>query len=323
MSSENLPAPRLSASAVELARAVLAEISEPEFADGQLSFTYLNRKIEGSVTEAGDLLAECLYATIHAKYVSVFDDESDDLATTEHRESGSRLANELGELFRDRVFPISLPVHDVSESGRIVLRHRGLRVHCPPDRITAGAEPGTREVLVEHYSAAVSPGFFYIFGRGAPEGRHLYQERTYISVAESSDIATLAPVLVAELDNRALEYSVKFLIEENTLARTDTVAIYHDSPERAGEAVVAAVARSGISTGVVSDYCIEIGPGIGRSQEPIGRFGQGRSFGQHRSRMLAQAVVHSITSATDLASACARSASEYLIDPECVALNQG
>ncbi|MFI7003595.1 T3SS effector HopA1 family protein [Nocardia sp. NPDC050175] len=319
MPTQVLTEPRALVHAVDLAHTAVSEIVETTFDDDKLSLTYRGRKLDGSVTEVTDLLAECLYATLHAKYLEVFDDS----AAAEFRPRSERLTAALGDVFRDRLFPLTMPVHHATETGPVILWHRGLKVHCPPDRLTEVTPAGDRAVLVEHYSAAVSPGFYYVFGQGALDDVQHYGERTYVSVPDPADIVTLAPVLVTELDRLNTKYHVKFLTEESTYPRTDTVAIYHDSPQQLNEAVITAVAGTALATGAVSDYCLEIGPGIGRAQEPVGRYGRGRSFGQHRSGMLADAIVHTLVTDDDLATTCLRLAAEYHVDPECLALNRG
>ncbi|MEV6429916.1 T3SS effector HopA1 family protein [Nocardia sp. NPDC051463] len=300
------------------------EITESNITADVVSFRYRGREIEGPAAEAKDLLAECLYQTMHAKKVEVFDDDMDDDASSAPSwRVKSRYTVLLEDVFSKRLFPVRLPGKRDSDNDSVVADHRGIAVRCQSNRIIGGNDSSGYDVLVEHYSGTVSPGFFFIYGKGTLSGIIHHPERTYISVVNPDAAVDLAPVLVAALDALSLDYCVKFLTDENEYPRTDTVVIYHELVEPVHDALRSVVVNTGISTGQVSDYCVEVGPGIGRAQEPIGRFGGGRSFGQHRSRMLAEIVIDTLCRPDgELLQACHRICDDYAVEPECISLNR-
>lgn len=300
---------------------VLAHITTPTRTGDTWSFEYLGRTIDGTVAESIDLLSECLYLTRHAKTVDVFDDDQAKRAIADHPSTRSALSARLDELFAARTFAVRVPGRCTAE-GRFVLIHRGLTLHCGPERIVGGDDDSGYEMLVEHYSAAVSPGFFYVYGPGTLDRQSHYSERTYIAVTEADAVVELAPVLVAALDALGLGYNVKFLTDERSYPRTDTVTVYHDCAEQVNSAIESVLATSATVTGPVSDYCVSVAPGVGRAQEPVGRYAGTRSFGQHRSRLLAEAALRILTDGEDPVATGSRLAHEYRVDSTCIALNR-
>lgn len=309
----------------DLARRIVQEIADPSIAADSVSFRYRGREIEGSVAEAKDLLAECLYQTMHAKKVDVFDDDADqDSSSVPSLRVKSRYTALLEDVFSKRMFPIRLPGKRDRSNDSVVANHRGIAVRCQSNRIIGGNDSSGYDVLVEHYSGTVSPGFFFIYGKDTLSRVVRHPERTYISVTNPEAAVDLAPVLVAALDALSLNYCAKFLTDESEYPRTDTVVIYHELVDPVHDTLRSVVVDTGISTGQVSDYCVEIGPGIGRSQEPIGRFGHGRSFGQHRSRMLAEIVIDALCRPDgDLSHASRRICDDYAVQSDCISLNRG
>ncbi|MEU8971207.1 T3SS effector HopA1 family protein [Streptomyces monashensis] len=171
----------------------------------------------------------------------------------------------------------------------------GVRVDVPASRLTAGTQRPGDHVTLRWPAAnrAVSPGFYFVTGSsGPPRSRPL--TRLYIHLTTPEDAPNVLGTVLRELERTGLPYQAKVASTEHQYPRRDAMVVYLGG--EAGPAVdaVAGSVRGLRATGTsTSAFAHLLGPGVAVAHEPDDpRPGmRGLSFGEHRSRVLAEALV--------------------------------
>jgi hypothetical protein len=193
----------------------------------------------------------------------------------------------------------------MAESPDLPSPGEGIRLWGPP------ARPG------------LSPGFLLVSGSRAVEFTRP-PLRVYVHLTDPSAAVDSWRAVLERLEGADVAYQAKILVRPGQYPRRDALVVYLPAESAAaGEVVASAVANiSGIGA-ATSAFAERLAPGVARAWEPIDeRFGfSGLSFGQHRSKVLAKALLDSAAASTPPE---AHITTEFLaagIDPANPALN--
>lgn len=191
--------------------------------------------------------------------------------------------------------------HDCATvTGTVVAEARGgalvqlpdARVWVPSAALGSPACRGERvEVSVPAARAALSPGFFLVQSahRRDPGGIG----RVYVHVPGSDDAACVWRVVLRALDELGDPYRCKIASSVRAYPRRDAIVCYVARP-RAVAGLLAERLRGHAGLGTsTSAFAEAVAPGIAIADEPAdprpGR--RGLSFGEHRCRVVAEALV--------------------------------
>lgn len=183
---------------------------------------------------------------------------------------------------------------------RSVLLH-GVRVAVPAHLVRP--EGDLALVRVPSTRAALSPGFFLADGsRGVGRGDGLTC-RVYLHVLDSHTAPGIWAAVLAELEGAELRYRAKILSSPASYPRQDALVVYLEREcwDVAFALAVAVRGLTGIGTST-SPFCERIAPGVARACEPVdARPGwTGLSFGEHRSRAVAEGLLAARGSSGDV-----------------------
>jgi hypothetical protein len=175
--------------------------------------------------------------------------------------------------------------------GRVVVERRGIRYWAAAGEIrpeTAAVGSGVAVRLPREYRDMV-PGFYLALGTADDVRDTTPILRVYWNVASRAAPA-LVGALTRELDQAIIPFQLKALTEPLRYDRVDPVVLYlARSDYRRALAVLERVYDSmrGWLRAPVSLLVRRIGHGVGVAEDP----GDGSSFGEHRSRILARMLV--------------------------------
>ncbi|MFF5435211.1 T3SS effector HopA1 family protein [Streptomyces griseofuscus] len=218
------------------------------------------------------------------------------------------------------------------ERNEAVVELDGVRVRVPPEAVIRplpDVPPGPVTVTLPAARPGLSPGFFLADGSLGKERSadmlRLYAHLTHPEAAPDAWHAALT-----YLEKAGLPYRAKVSSSPHLYPRRDALVIYLGP--RAQYAVTALAERLTGLDGVgetTSPFAREVAPGIGVAWEPADRRAghKGQSFGEHRTAILAEALVqHALLPDGDRTEAAEMVASAFIdasIDPVDPARNLG
>ncbi len=175
--------------------------------------------------------------------------------------------------------------------GRVVVERRGIRYWTAagttrPGTAAVGSEVAVR--LPREYRDMV-PGFYLALGNADDVRDTTPILRVYWNVA-SRAAPTLVGALTRELNQAGIPFQLKALTEPLRYDRVDPVVLYlaqSDYRRAFGPLEGVYVSMRGWLRAPVSLLVWRIGHGVGVAEDP----GDGSSFGEHRSRILARLLV--------------------------------
>lgn len=215
------------------------------------------------------------------------------------------------EALRERV-PHDTSVMEVPGTGdgdgdEVVVRLAGVRVRVPRARVEE-APDGSR-IRVPSVLPRRSPGFLMVHGSlgHSLDGGDLL--RLYLSVPDHRDAPGVWGRTLALLEEAGARYQAKALSARSSYPRHDAIVVYLGGS--AWPAVPALVeglrGTPGLGRGG-SLYTAPLAPGVAWAWEPDGEQLRDRtlSFGQHRSRLVAEGLLRAVREGTDRAEEVAR-----------------
>ncbi|WP_072713661.1 T3SS effector HopA1 family protein [Rhodococcus rhodnii] len=233
---------------------------------------------------------------------------------------GSLMEVALLQAFADRRFVARRALVE-ERANSVVYMQNGVRMETTRDRVVGvrGAEVG---ITLQHHSSAVSPGFFYVYGPSSlDEGQYREKEtRVYLSIGNPEAAGPLFVDLVRRLDAEDLDFDMKVLTCPTEYPRSDSIVLYVNcDPEEICDSVQAwstAYQPHFVSGSLLTR---ERHPGISTAQEPRVNPDdptlRNLSFGQHRSLMIADAVIEFALTGGVLAAALEKSAFDFGVHP--------
>ncbi|WP_369357848.1 T3SS effector HopA1 family protein [Streptomyces sp. cg2] len=222
---------------------------------------------------------------------------------------------------------ISAIVHEV-HGEQILVERDGVRVWVPRATGNGNApSPGSRVALqVNPVRAALSPGFLLVDSSKPSPHLELPHLRVYIHVTDADHAPAVWGAALSALAATEVAYRAKVVSMPGHLPRRDGIVVYlgrgawHAAPIVAE--AVAGMPGTGPQTSVITE---ELAPGVATAWEPVDeRAGmRGLSFGEHRSRVIATALIEAATTGEPREQRILRDFQEARIDPRQPARNTG
>ncbi|MEV0583889.1 T3SS effector HopA1 family protein [Nonomuraea sp. NPDC050310] len=220
------------------------------------------------------------------------------------------LESALTEAVPHRLSKVLAPVYEQGESSWVV-DLLGVRVRLPADRVLSLTEqaPGERSlafaptgpgqigralIQADAIRPTLSPGFFLVDGSAGTvlgDGPIL---RLYVHLAAPAHAAPALRTALSLLEERELPYRAKAFSRSSGYPRRDALVIYLEEP--AWPALASLVAALSTAEGLVDDvsaFAHRVGPGLAIAWDPVDtRVGMRLlSFGEHRARLVAEALL--------------------------------
>ena len=214
------------------------------------------------------------------------------------------------------------------DGADLVLERDGLRVWAGPDEVMGGPHhPPGEEVVVSMPKESLGlPGGFYSAygdaGQGAADGAPI--DRFYWNV-RAEGRAPLVGALTSRLNGAALPFRLKVLNDPDAV-RCDAGVVYVPAAERARVARALAEVLAAIAPHLRAPtpaFTLPLAPGLAFAEDPVGE----DSFGEHRCRLLADALVEAhelgVTGIADRARIVLRRWERERLSPDFPYLNPG
>ncbi|MEU8971275.1 T3SS effector HopA1 family protein [Streptomyces monashensis] len=210
------------------------------------------------------------------------------------------------------------------ERNEAIVELDGLRVRIPPEAVITPLPdtlPGPVTVTLPAARPGLSPGFFLADGSLGKE-RSGDMLRLYVHLTRPEAAPDAWHTVLTYLEKAGLPYRAKISSSPHLYPRRDAFVVYLGP--RAQHAVPALAEQLKGLDGMgesTSPFAREVAPGIGVAWEPADRRAghKGQSFGEHRTAILAEALVqHALLPDEDLTEAAEMVASAFLdasIDP--------
>jgi hypothetical protein len=183
-------------------------------------------------------------------------------------------------------------MRSVTDDGRYLVEHLGARFAASPDAVRAQSDrPSPGETIAvrapSEYRHLIA-GFYTVLGDADDSLEHEPTTRVYWHL-RASGAEELTRHLTAALNERGVPFWLKLADAPEKYRRSDVAVLY--LPRAAyprAESVIAHAARSlaGHLRASTSAFAMRIAPGVAVADDPAFR----ESFGQHRSRILAEAL---------------------------------
>ncbi|NWL12999.1 hypothetical protein DM793_17170 [Paenarthrobacter nitroguajacolicus] len=211
-----------------------------------------------------------------------------------------------------------IPHQAVELSGVKVLFPEEALVRNPLDEIVG--------VRVPSWRSRATPGFLLALGaHGAVN--HADASRLYISCVTASEALEVWPKVLGALAASGLSHQVKTLSSSLAFPRSDAMVIYVSAIDSDAAASLVRTALSSLSAHdtPVSVFTHHVGDRLALAMEPRDPRPayRGLSFGQHRSRVLADALLRASVEKTDLEPAWFEEAQTACINPHRPGYNTG
>lgn len=194
----------------------------------------------------------------------------------------------------------------------------GVRVRVPWDLVTM-VGPETAEVRVPSVLPKRSPGFLLVHGSGGHSLRDQEILRLYFSVPEHTRAPGVWGRLLTLLEESGIGYQAKVLSSRSSYPRHDAIVVYlgQSSWPAVPDLVEGMAGTEGLGDGG-SLYAARLAPGIGWAWEPDGSQvdRNNLSFGQHRSRIIAEALIRAQENDSDREDEVARALADGGVPPE-------
>lgn len=178
------------------------------------------------------------------------------------------------------------------KDGSVVVRRNGLTLRVPASdvRTGAGTSVDTVSVKLPKESLNMSPGHYLALSdTGFATNNSDNIIRIYWNLLPEG-AAVLVRQLTQQLNDRGLPFQLKVINSARPVARCDTAVLYLSARDFGrAEPVLRMVYRmlSPWLRPAVPSLSLPLGRGVSFAEDPL----NGQSFGQHRSRLLAEAII--------------------------------
>ncbi|SDK53427.1 hypothetical protein SAMN05421869_116224 [Nonomuraea jiangxiensis] len=210
-----------------------------------------------------------------------------------------------------------VPVYEKGEREWIV-DLLDVRVRVPAQRVAEARDDGLAVIQADAVRPALSPGFFLCDGSAGSVLGGGPILRLYVHLAGPAFTPDAWRIALGVLEGRRVPYRAKAFSRSSGYPRRDAMVIYL---EEAGWPVLRElIAALSVLPGLVDDvsaYARRVGPGLAVAWDPMDdRTGMRLlSFGEHRSRVLAEGLVLSATEGVPVTAAVLACLARGGIDP--------
>lgn len=268
------------------------------------SYSARVRQVRVQESNAHDL-SQSLSASIYRVLHSGGPETSPDAMPSVDWNSATQLAAVTRSRLVHRVVPVARTSsgHGTPQNdAETVVLWQGVRIAVPRNRVVDRG-PDFATVAFSDIRPAVSPGFF-LLDRGLDLVKGSTDTfRIYVHMRDFESARKLWPRLTEGLDKTGCRYQAKVLSKPSSYPRRDAIVIYSRWPGGTDcvPAVVDAVRESEGIGSDVSEFALEVAPGVGLGWEPTDSRAEmkGLSLGQHRSTVISRALVEASTIGAD------------------------
>lgn len=201
---------------------------------------------------------------------------------------------------------------------RQVVSVGGVKVLFPLQDVDQHPERNTATVCVPSWRTRTTPGFLLALG-GQLKVNEGPTARLYIACNSAAEALKLWPAVIRELSARKLSYQIKALSSSLAYPRSDAIVIYlaQNSVSDLAYSLAPLVRDLAAPKIPPSVFAHHISPRLSVAVEPkdLRPSHQGLSFGQHRSRVLADALLRSSREGMSLRESWIHESSAALINP--------
>ncbi len=168
----------------------------------------------------------------------------------------------------------------------------GVLVRVPPAVPVQRTDGGAMRLRIPAIRPVLSPGFLLVDGSsGRPDGSAV--ARFYVRLSAPGQAVQVWKEALSSLEALTVRYRAKVASSAGMFPRADAMVVYCSA---AAEAVVRDGLRETLegrleAGAMPSVFTEEIAPGLEFAEEPLENPGGELSFGQHRSRALAQGLI--------------------------------
>lgn len=269
---------------------IAALVDEVTVTDGGLKAETAGVVYEGdSPSAVANRLAEALYETLHTGRTKPVDSHQRTLREWDFDQAfleatGPRTTTVSGRHLAD------------AEQGAIV-DIRGLRVRVPADSL-AERSGDTVTVVLPCARPGVSPGFFLATSGKVPFRSSGPLLRLYGRLDDPSAAPSLWGGLVDFLEDAGIPWQAKILSSRSQYPRNDAVVVYLPRPAwRVARPCAEMLQATGLLGQGTSPFASPLTDAVGCAFEPDDQrpSRRGQSFGQHRTRVFAEALIRHAT----------------------------
>lgn len=283
--------------------------------------------VEGHAVKASSLselraeLTSAIYLKLHTRYTG---DSAEVLAPKKHMDLAEKIIAEI---------PHRTVLQATSEVGGQMsvngVAHRsvqlnGVKVLAPTEDTMLDHTGQIVGVRMPSWRERTTPGYVLALGQHPirdPQGL----ARFYIACDRAANALLLWPELLQRLDATGAGYHAKTLADSALFPRGDAVVVYTSQAdtEIVAAAVLEALAQVPEKDLPVSLFARPLAPSVALAEEPIDARPSyaGLSFGQHRSRVLAEALIQAKRSGQLAFEAWAELARQASINPHMPGFN--
>ncbi|MBO4204806.1 hypothetical protein GSF22_02120 [Micromonospora echinofusca] len=203
--------------------------------------------------------------------------------------------------------PVRAPVVEDGNDDCVV-ELSGVRVRVPAGRVGARDDDGTATVSLDAARPTLSPGFYLCDGSAGSITGAGPILRLYLHLATADHAPGALAAGLGVLESRQVPYRAKILSLPGSYPRRDAMVVYLEQPAwPVLDDLVEALSGVPGLVDETSPFARRVAPGIAVAWDPAdGRPGmRALSFGEHRARMTAEAVVDHAVRGIPLAEAVA------------------
>jgi hypothetical protein len=252
------------------------------------SFTLLGKKESGVVLL--DALAESLYAHLHCRMPLESDAVPAFSSWAGTRDFVERLSEANGGT---GTWQDGWTVRDVAPAGALVAERRGVRYWIGKEEYRSVGDPPPVGELVavrlpKEYREMV-PGFYLALGDADDVRETSPIVRVYWNVAARAAVA-LVEALTRGFNQAGIPFQLKVLTEPLRYDRVDPAVLYLPRADYSRSLPILAAVYHRLESWIRSPVSLmvkRVAPGVGVAEDP----GDGSSYGEHRSRLLAGLVI--------------------------------
>lgn len=207
-----------------------------------------------------------------------------------------------------------------------VVELSGVKVLFPEEALVRNPLDEIVGVRVPSWRSRATPGFLLALGAHGSVN-HADASRLYISCVTASEALDVWPKVLGALAASGLSHQVKTLSSSLAFPRSDAMVIYVSAIDSDAAASLVRTALTSLSAHDtrVSVFTHHVGDRLALAMEPRDPRPayRGLSFGQHRSRVLADALLRASVEKTDLEPAWFEEAQTARINPHRPGYNTG
>lgn len=207
-----------------------------------------------------------------------------------------------------------------------VVELSGVKVLFPEETLVRNPLDEIVGVRVPSWRSRATPGFLLALGAHGSVN-HADASRLYISCVTASEALEVWPKVLGALAASGLSHQVKTLSSSLAFPRSDAMVIYVSAIDSDAAASLVRTALTSLSAHdtPVSVFTHHVGDRLALAMEPRDPRPayRGLSFGQHRSRVLADALLRASVEKTDLEPAWFEEAQTACINPHQPGYNTG